>query len=202
MVKLLVSFFTLINMLMLAFSAMQTQTQIDSPRPGDVLRGMVEITGSVIGDDVVSFDVAFAYSEDTTDTWFILSSSREIVTNGVLAVWDTTTIADGTYRLRVSVELSQGEPEITIIENLRVRNYTAVETKTVVPTSHGTVEIIAETSTPTQLMAVTPYADNPLEINRDRFLHSLMLGAGITGILFLFLVVRAVTRRAAKKGKR
>ena len=118
MVKLITALTMLINLLMLSIFAYQVQPEVNSPRPGDVLRGVVEISGSVSGDDFVSYDVAFAYSEDTTDTWFILSSGSEVIPDGVLAVWDTTTIADGTYRLRVIVKLSKGEPEVTIIENL------------------------------------------------------------------------------------
>ena len=62
--------------------------------------------------------------------WFLIQYSYEPVENGTLAVWDTSTIADGNYHLRIKVLLTDGRTRETIVSQLRVRNYTAVETST------------------------------------------------------------------------
>ncbi len=87
------------------------QSRVDNPQPGDVLKGVIEIRGTVQAESFESYDVAFAYNDDTTNTWFIIQSGREPVEDGVLALWDTATIADGIYRLKVIIRSTNGKTE-------------------------------------------------------------------------------------------
>ena len=87
---------------------------------------------SLVPSEIVGFqsaEVAFAYGKDNS-TWFLITGSDQPVRDGVLASWDTTTIADGTYLLRVRVNTSDGEVVEVEAKDLRVRNYTPIETST------------------------------------------------------------------------
>lgn len=170
------------------------QPDVEAPSPGDVLKGLVEIKGTATGEEFASYDVAFAYAEDTTGTWFIIQSSEQPVEKGVLALWDTTVIADGIYRLRVQQYSSTGEVETILIENLRIRNYSPVETKVPDPTEeNGFVEATTEiTSTP--VIEVTPLTANPAEISMKSFWRTVITGISITAALFLFLGGRAAMK--------
>ncbi|MEN6434377.1 MAG: hypothetical protein ABFD58_01020 [Anaerolineaceae bacterium] len=170
------------------------QPDVEAPSPGDVLKGLVEIKGTATGEEFASYDVAFTYAEDTTGTWFIIQSSEQPVEKGVLALWDTTVIADGIYRLRVQQYSSTGEVETILIENLRIRNYSPVETKVPHPTEENSfVEATAEiTSTP--VIEVTPLTANPAEISMKSFWRTVITGISITAALFLFLGGRATMK--------
>jgi hypothetical protein len=129
------------------------------PRPGDVLQGVVTITGS---DDVarfVSAEVAFTYTGDPTGTWFLISVSDQPVSGNKITTWDTTIITDGNYVLRLRVILADGSIQESTISGLRVRNYTPIETPT--PTATAIIieatptEIIPE-ATPIPTITLTP----------------------------------------------
>jgi hypothetical protein len=103
---------------------------ITSPRQGEALQGILSIQGS---SDVAGFalqDVSFAYASDRTGTWFQIASSDKPVKQDVIATWDTTTITDGDYVLRLRVYLQDGSSLDFTVPNLRVRNYTPIETST------------------------------------------------------------------------
>ncbi len=170
------------------------QPDVESPRPGDVLKGLVEIKGTVTGTDFASYDVSFAYAEDTTGTWFIIQSSEQPVKKGILAVWDTTVIADGIYRLRVQQYSTTGNVETLLVENLRIRNYSPIETKTSAPTNEEIVVEATEEITPTSIVEITPLTANPAEISLKSFWRTVITGISITAALFLFLGVRAVMK--------
>jgi hypothetical protein len=131
--------------------AAQVAPGILSPRQGDVLQGVVPIRGS---SDVTGFttaEVAFAYAGDTTGTWFLIATTRHPVAMDTLATWDTTTITDGDYNLRLRVYLADGSHSDATIPNLRVRNYTAVETP--IPAQIT----LQPRPVPTDTLAVTPF---------------------------------------------
>lgn len=172
-----------------------------SPRPGDVLRGVVEIQGTVAGENLSSYDVAFTYADDAADSWFIITSGKEPVTNDVLAKWDTTTIADGTYRLRIQVFFNTGEPEVIVIENLRVRNYTPVETRTAEPTLLIVEQPVATSTLAPVTPSATPLAQNPMEISHEEFMKSILAGAGVSAAILLILGFRALSRKSRRGGR-
>ncbi|MGD0877389.1 MAG: hypothetical protein ABSA01_04485 [Anaerolineales bacterium] len=133
---------------------------IISPQQGEVLQGTVTIRGSSTETGFQSFEVDFAYTGDTTGTWFLISQSSQAVDLGTLATWDTTTITDGNYDLRLRIILNDGTPLDVIISDLRVRNYTPIETPTPAPT------VIKPTLTPTDTLTPTPFpSPTPLPVN-------------------------------------
>jgi hypothetical protein len=124
---------------------------ITSPHSGDGLQGTVTITGSTIIDGFLSAEIAFAYTGDTTGTWFLVSTVDHPVKDGLLATWDTASITDGNYTLRMRVYLLNGTFRDATATQLRVRNYTPMETPTPAPTA------IQPTTVPTITLTPTPF---------------------------------------------
>src|ERR671918_885378 len=74
---------------------------ITSPAAQEVLRGEVTITGSIDIPNFVFAQLEFAYASNPTDTWFNIRTFSEPIVNSTLAVWDTTSITDDGYVLRL-----------------------------------------------------------------------------------------------------
>jgi len=157
--------------------------RISTPQTGDVLQGQVSIQGTSQIDGFVSAEVEFSYS-GADEAWYVIQASQQGVTEGELAVWDTTTITDGNYTVRLTVHLQDGRSMRYEVEELRVRNYTAVETAT----PNGSLP--SDPATPTQPAVIrtpTPHptvAANPAAVNPAQFMISLIQGAAVTLVLF------------------
>lgn len=174
--------------------------KIETPRQGDVLQGVVTVIGSAKVNAFSSYELLFAYDEEKVDTWFLLAQRRETIEFGNLGTWDTTTIADGNYQLKLVVYLLSGKQEEEIIRGLRVRNYSPVETG--IPAG---VLLPAATQapvvTPTMVRVATPthLAANPAGIDKKRVWNSLVLGVSIAffaiASLSLIFWLRGVKRR-------
>jgi len=123
---------------------------ITRPVSGESVRGVVTLEGTANHPSFDHFDLAFGYDPDPTDTWFpIVDSDRSRVVEGRLAVWDTSAVADGVYRLRLRVWPTEGQPLVALVGGVRVRNQGAIETPTpgpTVPAAESTP--LAETRTP------------------------------------------------------
>jgi hypothetical protein len=176
---------------------------VNSPRPGQALQGVVSIDGSTDIPGFQSSEVAFAYQneEGGTTNWFVLAQSQEALQSGSLAAWDTTTITDGAYSIRVQVWLQDGRLVETIVPDLRVRNYTAVETET---PSVGSVAEPAETAPPVQVSVTpaptaSPLPPNPAEVTPAHLLDSIQQGAGAVLIGMIVLGVYLGARRFIRR---
>ncbi len=170
---------------------------VTSPRPGDALQGLVVITGSTDLAGFQSVEVSFNYLSGSPDTWFLIQQSRSPVREGALAVWDTTTIADGTYRLRVQVLLPDGKHSDVIISGLRVRNYTPIETNTPAPVQKTEPAAASPTPIPPTLTPrVTPtlLPPNSLTIRPMQLTFGAVEGAAAVvigfGLLGLYLWIK------------
>ena len=179
---------------------------MDSPRPGEALQGVVTITGSADLPDLVSMEVSFAYHDDPSHTWFLIAESQQPVTSGTLATWDTTTITDGDYDLRLLVHLKDGTAQQVVISGLRVRNYTPVETSTPQPAAAATAAATAVTDTPLPPTATpipptpTPFSPNPAQLSQVDYLSGLALGGIVVLVLFVGMGVYVTMRKRVRKG--
>ena len=167
--------------------AAQAAPLIVAPLPGDVLQGVVTVKGSSVVKDFQSMEVDFAYSGDSTGTWFLISSSDQAVDQDTLATWDTTTITDGNYSLRVRVTLSSGSHLDALVTDLRVRNYTAVETPTPAPTAAQPTLTPTITQTRTPFPSPTALPLNPAVVTPLDVSKSLAYG-GAGAIVFLIML--------------
>ena len=110
------------------------------------LVGVVDVSGTASSAWVLSF----SYKDNPTDTWFLLAQSSKPVSNGILATWDTNSVTDGSYVLRLQINAEDGLRDFTV--SVFVNNYSSVET-VVPPTPTPTLTLIpvsTQTLMPTQ----------------------------------------------------
>ena len=158
---------------------------IRSPQAGEALQGQVTITGSSNVAGFASAEVSFAYANDPTGTWFLITSSGLPVAQGTLAVWDTMTITDGLYTLRLRVKLDVGSYVDAIVPALRVRNYTPVETSTPTAAPLQATPVTNATATATPYPTPTALPPNPAALSPSNIYTSLGYGALVVAALFL-----------------
>ncbi len=178
---------------------------IYSPVPGQALQGMVPVDVSL---DVPALAVAsleFRYSNHPTDTWFLIAQTTEKVVDGILAQWDTTTITDGRYDLRLSAVTQDQQQVEFIVAGLRIRNYSPIETETptpVLPTETlfpGQATHTPQPSATPRQPTVTPLPTNPAILTVGQFSDSLAVGSLAVLVLFaalgLYSAVRSFIRQ-------
>ncbi len=145
--------------------AQESAPFITSPTDGQALQGVVQIAGSTQVDGFASAELAFAYADDTTGTWFLIAALAAPVTSGLLAEWDTSSITDADYTLRLRVFRQGGSLLETRVTGLRVRNTLPVETST--PTAAPSAAVTRqplETPTPVLPMATPTPAFTPTSL--------------------------------------
>jgi hypothetical protein len=157
---------------------------ITSPTAGQVVQGAVTVTGTNAMPDFAYAEVAFSYALDTTGTWFPITQVNQPIEAGTLAIWDTTLITDGDYTLRLRVTLTDGTTHDITVPNLRVRNYTPVETSP--PVSTAGEETMTPLRLPTATLYPTPTAlpANLAEVTQEDVWSSIAFG----GLAAVFLI--------------
>lgn len=177
---------------------------ISSPSEAEYVQGVVTISGSATVLGFSSYELSFAYENDPTQTWFQLTSSSLPVFEGELGTWDTTTLTDGDYILRLQVFLLDGTVQETTVSNVRVRNYTPIPTDTPTPTSTPVVQFAAPTAqlilpasaTVTPSMPTpTPLPPNPAGLEETSIFGALGRGAALAVLLFVVLGLLLRLRR-------
>jgi hypothetical protein len=171
---------------------------IESPVTGQAVQGSTAIRGSTGIERFQSYEVNFTYEGNPALTWFLIQEGTAPIQDGVLAEWDTTTITDGDYILRLLVTLNDGTQVEAIVNDIRVRNYSPIETETptpipplvtLVPGISGGLATPsytpARTLTPLP-MPPTPLPTNPAVITSSQKAQTLGTGAAISiGMLAL-----------------
>jgi hypothetical protein len=171
----------------LARTALAGNVNIDSPHPGDVLQGVVTIVGSSNIDGFVSADISFTYADDPTGTWFLIAKNLQPVSNNTLVTWDTTVITDGNYVLRLQVTLTDGNMREFLVPELRVRNYTPIETPTPLPIAPEPTPFPTAASTLTPFPTPTRLAPNPATLAPMDISASIIYG-GLAAILTFIII--------------
>lgn len=182
-----------------------SQVGIIFPAPGDALQGSVPISANIAAEGFLRAELTFAYADDAAKTWFLIFETDQPTRDGELTQWDTTTLTDGQYTLRLSVTLEDGSQLFATVQNLRVRNYTPIETNTPAPTETpvpGDTPIPTPTPTPT-ITPIPPTSTalppNPAELTSQDITLSLGKGAlGATAMLVL-LGLYAAVRNAIRR---
>lgn len=168
--------------------------QIVSPRAGDVLQGQVPIQGNTATIGFQSAELQFAFEGDSTATWYLIAQVSQPVQDSAIAVWDTTTIADGNYRLKLLVHRTDKFPLEDVVTHLRVRNYTAVETNAV-ETPQSPTSLAGSLATQTLIPTATALPQNPAQVNPQTLQGSLLRGA-LLSIIALIAIGLYVWQRA------
>lgn len=168
---------------------------IHAPVNGQAVQGLVEILGNTAVEGFSAYELAFMLEGDPTQTWFPIIRSTEPVEDGQLGEWRTSTLTDGSYSLRLTVEIQGQAPEIILVEGLRVRNYTAVETNTPAPTQTLAPGVLP-TATATDLPPTpTALPGNPAELETRQIKNAAITGGVIAAATLLFLVVYSAVKR-------
>ncbi|HET7143489.1 MAG TPA: hypothetical protein VFI68_05685 [Anaerolineales bacterium] len=82
------------------------QIAFASPKPGEEIKGTIEIIGTV---NILNFGFyKYEVAPQGSDTWATILAGRTIVNNGSLGRWDTTALTPGDYQLRLVVTDNQG----------------------------------------------------------------------------------------------
>jgi len=171
--------------------------EISQPAAGSAVSGVVTLLGTADHPWFQSYDLAFAYDPNPTETWFSLGEPVQTpVRDGRLGIWDTAGISDGNYTLRLRVWLSDGSVLVGLVENVRVRNYRAAETATPPPTSFPspTPDTPTPTQTPWPAMTATPSQAGMAEA-RGALAAGVLAGAGGLGLLGLYSISRTPLRK-------
>jgi hypothetical protein len=191
----------LIGILASGFTPLQqgeeTAVSIDSPLPGEAVQGLVLVAGTISVETIQSYQLSFAFTDEDQPDWFTIRESDTLDQDGILGEWDTSTLPDETYDLRLTVILAGEDPIVVLVRGIRVRNYSVIETDTPTPTSEvpATVTPTPEiTSTPTPGVTPSPtsLAPNPAEVTVSE-LQSFLISGGIAGAVF-FIMLAAIWR--------
>ncbi|HUI89823.1 MAG TPA: hypothetical protein VLX61_13985 [Anaerolineales bacterium] len=195
-----------------------TSPVITAPTAGQILRGQVSVTGTTDIANFASAELDFAYASDSTGTWFLLQTFSQPVANATLATWETTSIGDGDYILRLRVRLEDGSFQDATVR-IRVQNETPLPLPpaTLTPTmaqatATGAPEVISQplTMTPIPTMVVasstvtaaplffTPTAlpPNPIQVQTNEIYADVQRGGLIIIVLFVFFGILIRLRRS------
>ncbi|MCI0826167.1 MAG: hypothetical protein J4N73_00120 [Chloroflexi bacterium] len=164
--------------------------EITDPGEGQSVTGIVTVFGTASHPAFESFELAFSFDPDPTDTWFPIGEALSTtVLDGRLAIWDTTGVTDGNYRLRLRVNVEGFAPFEDVIKGIRIRNYT--------PTEPPPPETLTARPTAVATLIAAPLKEEPaVPEPSDRF--SIALRAGIFSGLALMLLTAAYVALAPK----
>jgi hypothetical protein len=176
--------------------------KVSSPLSGQALQGNVSVQGETNVEGFSHGELSFAYQNNPTDTWFFIQST-EAPAKGELFRWDTTAITDGNYQLRLVVTLKDGRQSTVIIPNLRVRNYSPIETDTP-PPAQSEAEIIAQ-GTPSPIARVkrstpTPLPANPLSLSQQDIYKFFTQGA-IAAMIIVIVITLVNAMKNSQKNR-
>ncbi len=186
---------------------------IDSPVAGEAVQGAVVIRGSTAVDRFQYYQIDFASTADPAQTWLVIQQSSIPIQDDILAIWDTNSITDGDYNLRLVIFKTDGSQSVVPVMGLRVRNYSQLDISTPTPTvMYVTLGAGTTTLTPlpkdtlspsmTPLKSTpTPLPANPAEITTPQVISTFGKGAALS-IGLLVLLGAYVGMRAFLNGRK
>jgi hypothetical protein len=173
---------------------------ISMPLEGNVVQGVVSVTGKSDVNGFSRHEIEFSYQQNPTGTWFLLARSDQPVRNDQLALWDTHALTDGDYSLRLRVYFTDGSWRDAAVTQIKVRNYSSTETAVPSPTTKVLPTYLpARTATMSATPEPTPtlFPENEAAISLSQVWSNLGRGALVTALLFLVfgLIIRSRKKR-------
>lgn len=122
--------------------------KITSPLSGATVRDVVVISGTAVRPNFSFYKIEIAV--EPSGNWTVIGDLHSSqVTDGVLAQWDTRTVPDGSYSLRLTVVDTSGNYDQATVRQIVVSNAGPAPTDTPTPTTTGTITVTATyTATP------------------------------------------------------
>ena len=164
-----------------------TEVEIHSPSSGEALQGVIPIIGITSVEGLGSWEISFSYISNSRDTWFLIDEGDQAFENEIITQWDTTTITDGDYLLRLRVYLAEDQISDALITDLRVRNYTIIETSLPGVTLKPDLTPTIEPTATSQPLTPTLLPGNPIEVTELDIINSLSYGA-VTAFALIALI--------------
>ena len=198
--------FLVLITLLASFSSAWAQSQpaqpvVISPRAGEAVIGLTEISGVTGLPGFQRVEVEYCYTNDPKNTWFLIAEEDKSVNPGKIADWDTSLISDGIYDLRVTVFFADGTSQSTTVPGVRVRNYSPVETSTPQDPGKIAASLTPEaTAVPTRTPRPTPVplSLNPAVLTRADLNASMLRGAGVGLGFFILFGIYWITKRSLR----
>jgi hypothetical protein len=153
---------TMLMMLTEQEASAQASGQITSPRDRASVRGLVPIEGSATHPQFQKYEIHYGPEPNPSDQWTpIVGSPFSVpVVQGRLGLWDTTTIPDGIYSLRLRVVRQDGNYDEYFVRGILVSNTRPTETPT--PKSTATSSAPTDTPAPTPTIVIgVPTVSSP-----------------------------------------
>jgi len=166
---------------------------ITSPQSGATLRGQVSVAGNMNVPDFSYAELAFAYASDPASTWFLIQSFSQHPTDSTIAAWDTLSLTDGDYNLRLRVYLLDGSFQDAIVTDLKIRNDIPIPADTPTPKQNDVPAPPPPTATsqPASVLpsfpTPTPLPANPASLTLPSVYSSFGRGA-LTALGSFFLI--------------
>ena len=152
---------TTLTLVSLSFPSLlfaQGGSGISYPPETEVVQGVIEIQGTAVHPEFWKYELAAA--PFGTQNWFNLGVSESQVQSNVLGAWDTRTVPDGVYTLRLRVVRQDGNFDEYFTQRVQVANSQPVATPTLVATLTPTVTPTAKPPTATPVV-LTPEIPTP-----------------------------------------
>lgn len=111
-------------------AAAQATSGITQPVSGDTISGVIEVQGTAVHPNYLRYELAFLQQDVPGAEWTVFAEGTEQVTDGVLAVWDTTVgraigspvFPDGRYQLRLRVVKTDFNYDEYFVADLTIQN--------------------------------------------------------------------------------
>lgn len=179
---------------------------IQSPREGQALQGVEIIEGKIRGEGFQGGTVHFGYANPgrTDRTWFYIAdlepAAQDSSQTSFRIEWDTSQVTDGNYDIRIVAGYEGGAAIFELIPNLRIRNYSPVETPTPAPRQEGTQAGDTPTATdpPPPADTPTPLPPNPVVVQTGELYQALAISAAaVAGAFFLGMIYWYIRKRTS-----
>ncbi len=193
--------------------------KISAPTADQAVAGSIQITGTATDPAFRQFELAYSPDPPGEKTWKpIQPPIGQQVQDGVLGAWDTTTVADGVYWIRLRVvrqDRSFTEDQVRIV----VANATATPVPTPLPTATAEppqatatvgpspIPLIWQPPTRTPRPSITPggptatpkaaaVGESPFKPERlqQAAWNGVAIALGVFGVLGVYSVIRAARR--------
>jgi hypothetical protein len=172
---------------------------IDLPAEGSEVQGIVEIKGSIPEGNFLKADLSYAYTDSTDANWFLISDIDQPVKGGLLANWDTTTISDGLYNLRLHVQLRNGEQAEVIVKKIRVMNYSRPGVSTETVPTQGMLSSEPVSTSEANIELPTAFPPNPASMDANQLRTSVFTGVLVSVIILAFLGIYTLIRKFPRR---
>lgn len=160
-----------------AHAVAQGGSGISYPPETELLRGTIQIRGTANHPDFWKYELAAASAG--TQNWFNIGVSETPVNNGVLGAWDTRSVSDGPYTIRLRIVKHDGNYDEFLVQRVQVGNagppptptLSETPTPTITPTpkppTATPVVLTPEIPTPTPAPTNTPSVDVAVAPGQD-----------------------------------